>query len=328
MAPARAVPAFAPVTFRRWFKARRRHRPAVPHGRPLVLFPDTFTDFFHPEVGTAAVEVLERAGYAVELPRRRLCCGRPLYDYGMLGQARRMLDRALDGLAPAARDGAAVLVLEPSCAAVFRDEALALFPDDPRAIAVSRQVKVLSELVDQDPGFPLARLDRRALLQVHCHHHAVMGEEALGRVLDHLGLEVDRPEEGCCGMAGSFGFEAGDRHAVSVACGERALLPAARRAPREALLLADGFSCRTQIEQGSGRRALHLAEALRLGEERVPPADPERWARDRRPRAPALTALRLAVGGLAIAGLAAVALRRRRRGAAGLGALLAAAARR
>ena len=176
---------------------------------------------------------------------------------------------------------------------------------------MARQVKVLSELVDADPGFPIGRLDRRALLQVHCHHHAVLGEDAERRVLGRLGLDVEQPEEGCCGMAGSFGFEAGNRHAISVACGERALLPAVRRAPEAELLLADGFSCRTQIEQGTGRRALHLAEALRLAGEAEPVGDPGEWARRRRPRAVGLTVARAAAGVAALAFLA-VALGRRR----------------
>ncbi|BDG04484.1 FAD-binding and (Fe-S)-binding domain-containing protein [Anaeromyxobacter oryzae] len=314
MAPARRIPRFAPITLRRWFAARGPTPSArVPEDRRAVLFADTFTDFFHPEVGTAAVEVLERAGWAVELPRRRLCCGRPLYDYGMLDRARRMLDRSLDALYPAAMAGRPILFLEPSCAAVFRDEALQLFPDDPRAIAVSRQVEVLSELVDSDPGFPVGRLDRKALLQLHCHHHAVLGEDAEQRVLSRLGLEVERPEEGCCGMAGSFGFEAGDRHEVSVACGERALLPAVRRAPPTELLLADGFSCRTQIEQGTGRRALHLAEALRLAQEPAPVADPGAWARRRRPRSIGLTVARAAAGLAALAFLGGALARRRAR---------------
>jgi FAD/FMN-containing dehydrogenase/Fe-S oxidoreductase len=313
VAQARPIPRFAPVTFTRWLARRRRARgaaTAADTARRVVLFPDTFTDFFHPEIGTAAVEVLERAGYSVELPRGRACCGRPLYDYGMLDRARETLDRALDVLAPAAIAGQPIVFLEPSCAAVFRDEALGLFPEDPRAIAVSRAVKVLAEVVDADPAFPVPRLDRRAIVQVHCHQHAVLGEDAEHRVLARLGLDVARPEEGCCGMAGSFGFEAGDRHDVSLACAERALLPAVRRAPVDELVVADGFSCRTQIEHGTGRRALHLAEALRLGLAPDRPADAGAWARRRRLRSPGLTGAR-ALAGVAVLALAAGALRRR-----------------
>jgi len=311
IAPARALPRFAPVTFRRWFRARAR--PAA-GARRLVLFPDTFTDFFHPEVGIAAVAALERAGWAVELPARRLCCGRPLYDHGMLDLARRFLLRDLDALGPAVASGAPIVFLEPSCAAVFRDELPDLLARDPRAGALASRTRLLSEVVDEDAAFPIGSIGRRALLQIHCHQHAVLGDDAERRVLARLGLEVEDPDAGCCGMAGSFGFEAGDRHAVSVAVGERALLPAVRAASRETLVLADGFSCRTQIAQATGRRALHLAEALRLAQEPAPPRDAERWARRRRPRAPAGLVLARA-GGVAALAVAAAALARRLYGA-------------
>jgi FAD/FMN-containing dehydrogenase/Fe-S oxidoreductase len=309
IAPERRLPRFAPVTFRRWFAARPRRE----GGRRVLLFSDTFTDFFHPEVGAAAVEVLEAAGYAVELPARRVCCGRPLYDFGMLERARAYLRRDLDVLEPAVRAGTPVVFLEPSCAAVFRDELPDLMAGDPRARRLAAAAKVLSELVDEDRGFPVGRLDRRALLQVHCHHHAVLGDEAEKRVLGRLGLEVDDPDAGCCGMAGSFGFEAGERHDVSVAVGERVLLPRVRAEPSTTLLLADGFSCRTQIAQRTGRRALHLAEALRLAQEPAPPRDAGRWARRRRLRAPAGLLLARALALAFAAGLSAAAVRALRR---------------
>jgi FAD/FMN-containing dehydrogenase/Fe-S oxidoreductase len=323
IAPERPLPRFAPVTFRRWFARRQAAAGARvgdgagpdaaarrgARGR-VLLFPDTFTDFFHPEVGVAAVEVLEGAGYDVTIPRRRLCCGRPLYDHGLLDVARRHLRRDLDALDPAVRAGTPLVFLEPSCAAVFRDELPDLMARDPRARRLAAATKVLSELVDAERGFPVGRLDRKALLQVHCHHHAVLGEEAEKRVLSRLGLEVDDPDAGCCGMAGSFGFEAGERHAVSVAVGERALLPRVRAAPRTTLLLADGFSCRTQIAQRTGRRALHLAEALRLAAEPPPAADAERWSRRRRLRAPAGLLLSRGLA-LAFAAAAAVVVARR-----------------
>ena len=313
IAPRRRIPRFAPITFRRWFGARAP-APQTAGGKRLLLFPDTFTDFFHPEVGIAAVEALERAGYAIELPSRRICCGRPLYDHGMLGLARRLLERDLDVLSPAIAAGTPVVFLEPSCAAVLRDELPNLLADDPRAEALARSAKVLAEVVDEDAGFPLGRLPREALVQIHCHQHAVLGDEAEKRVLRRLGLDAKDPETGCCGMAGSFGFEAGARYEVSQRTGELGLFPAIHRAPADALLLADGFSCRTQIAQGTGRRALHLAEAMRLGMEPSPPRDAERWARRRRPRAPARLLLARA-GGLAALALAAAALLRRRYGA-------------
>jgi Fe-S oxidoreductase len=279
----------------------------------VVLFPDTFTDFFHPEVGVAAVEVLEAAGYAVDLPARRLCCGRPLYDQGMLDRARSYLHRDLAALDPAVRAGTPIVFLEPSCAAVFRDELPDLLAGDPRARRLAGATKILSELVDADPSFPVGRLDRRALVQVHCHQHAVLGDEAEKRVLERLGLAAEDPDAGCCGMAGSFGFEAGERHAVSVAVGERALLPRIRAEPRTTLLLADGFSCRTQIAQRTGRRALHLAEALRLAQEPAPATDAERWVRRRRLRAPAGLLLARGLALAFAAGFAAAAVRALRR---------------
>ncbi|HET6439559.1 MAG TPA: FAD-linked oxidase C-terminal domain-containing protein [Anaeromyxobacter sp.] len=304
IAPERDLPRFAPVTFRQWFE---RNRSGQRPGRRLLLYVDTFTDFFHPEVGISAVEVLERAGYAPEIPARRICCGRPLYDYGMLGLARSFLGRNLRVLGPALEDGLPVVVLEPSCAAVFRDELPELLPHDRRAAMLASRTKVLAELIDADgDAFPLPSLGRRAVMQVHCHQHAVMGAKAEQRVLGRLGLELTTLEEGCCGMAGSFGFEGGRRFRVSQQVGELGVLPAVRKAARQDLVLADGFSCRTQIEQGTRRRALHLAEAVRLGfEPGASGIDAERWARRRRPRRPLRELVRAAL----LVGAAAAAAR-------------------
>ncbi len=265
IAPEREVPRFAPFTFRRWFASHRR--PAAEGRRRVLLFPDTFNDHFHPWTAIAAVEVLERAGYAVDIPRRRLCCGRPLYDFGMLDRARRQLEEILDDLSPAAEAGTPILVLEPSCAAVLRDELPELVPDDPRARRVQEQTVLLSELVAREGDrFPLPRAEARALVQVHCHHHAVMGFDDEQRLLERMGVDLEQPDAGCCGMAGSFGFERGDHYRVSQAAGERVLLPKVRSAADETLILADGFSCREQIAQGTDRRAMHLAELLRLAQ--------------------------------------------------------------
>jgi FAD/FMN-containing dehydrogenase/Fe-S oxidoreductase len=258
VAKERAAPAFASETFR----ARFGSRPPAPSSRDrVVLWPDTFTDRFHPEVGGAAVEVLERAGAHVELPEGWACCGRPLYDYGMLDLARRLLRRTVDVLRPAIRDGVPIVVLEPSCAAVFRDELPAMLADDEGAVALSKQVVTLAQYLD-DRRFTPPRIDADAIVQVHCHQKAVVGTDADRAVLDLLGVRVREPEEGCCGMAGGFGFEAGRAYQTSIRIAERSLLPAVREAEARTLVIADGFSCRTQIEQGSGRRAIHLAEVL------------------------------------------------------------------
>jgi FAD/FMN-containing dehydrogenase/Fe-S oxidoreductase len=263
IAPGRRVPKLARQTFRRWFEARG------PQGevgkRSVVLWPDTFTDRFHPWVARAAVEVLEAAGHRVLLPTRGLCCGRPLYDHGMLTHARREGRRSVESLRPFADRGVPIVGLEPSCVAVFRDELPNLFPNDAATREVAAAMRTFAEFADDRPEVaPAGTLDRPALVQTHCHQHAVMGFDADLRVMARAGLEVERPNPGCCGMAGGFGFERGRKYEVSCAVAEQALLPALREAPADVLVLADGFSCREQIAQLGGRRALHLAEALRM----------------------------------------------------------------
>jgi Fe-S oxidoreductase len=219
---------------------------------------------FEPDVGKAAVEVLEAAGFAVELPRRALCCGRPLYDFGMLGLAKRALRRVLDELAEPIASGVPVLVLEPSCASVFRDELRKLMPRDERAGLLAEQTVVLDELLARfAPDWEPPLLGGRAIMHGHCHQEAVMGLDGGLSLLSRAGLDVEASQAGCCGMAGSFGYGAGEHYRVSMAVGERVLLPAVRAASDETLVVADGFSCRTQIAAGTGRRAVHAVEVLR-----------------------------------------------------------------
>jgi Fe-S oxidoreductase len=258
LAPERPVPRFARQTFRTWF----RERGPRAEGKRVVLWPDTFTNYLQPDIGQAAVEVLEAAGYRVELPPAGLCCGRPLYDYGMLRLAKRRLRRVMDALSPEIAAGTPIVGLEPSCVAVFRDELVNLFPDE-HADRLSKQTLHLSELLERD-GWSPPRLVRTAVLHGHCHHKAVMKTDAEEAVLRRLGLELDVLDAGCCGLAGSFGYERGERYDVSMKAGERSLFPAVRRAPDDALVIADGFSCRQQMAHGTGRRALHLAEVLAL----------------------------------------------------------------
>ncbi|HXT19587.1 MAG TPA: FAD-linked oxidase C-terminal domain-containing protein, partial [Thermoanaerobaculia bacterium] len=232
---------------------------------PVVLYADTFTNFFDPEIGEAAVEVLEAAGFRVELPRRQLCCGRPLYDYGFLGLAKRLLRRNVDALRDTVSTGMPIVGLEPSCVATFRDELPALFPDDPDAVALSRNVFTLAELLQQRaPNWQPPRLQGKAVVHGHCHHKAVMGMRADRDLLEKTGLDVTFLDAGCCGLAGSFGFEA-EHYRVSMACGEQSLLPTARALDHDTLVIADGFSCRNQLAQGSGRRGVHLAQLLQMG---------------------------------------------------------------
>jgi FAD/FMN-containing dehydrogenase/Fe-S oxidoreductase len=281
IAPERHIPAFAHETFVEWFRRRTtdgRRPPTVAGaspaggdspsgvvGRRVILWPDTFNNHFHPQTAKAAVEVLEAAGCEVTIPDRWLCCGRPLYDYGMLDQAERMLRDIIDALRDDIRAGTPIVGLEPSCVAVFRDELTNLFPHDQDAHRLSEQVLTLSEFLEHKlDGYDPPKLRRHAIVHGHCHHKAIMKMDAEEALLQKIGLDFEQPDPGCCGMAGSFGFEAGRRYDVSVAVGERILLPAVRDAHQDTLIIADGFSCREQIGQRTSRQALHLAQILQM----------------------------------------------------------------
>jgi FAD/FMN-containing dehydrogenase/Fe-S oxidoreductase len=252
----RPLPRFAARSFRAWF-ARRPARA----GTPVLLWVDTFTDHFTPEVGRAAVRVLEAAGYSVRVTRQPVCCGLTWISTGQLDGARRQLRRSLRALGGALRAGAPVVGLEPSCTAVLRGEITELLPEDPRASQVRAATRTLAELLTETPGWePPDLTGVRAVAQPHCHHHAVMGWHADSALLARSGAEVDAVG-GCCGLAGNFGVERG-HYDVSRAVAETALLPAVRRAADGAVVLADGFSCRTQLDQLGSIRGLHLAELL------------------------------------------------------------------
>jgi Fe-S oxidoreductase len=317
MAPARRIPAFAPQPFKAWFRQRGSRNDGGPG---VILWPDTFNNYFHPETAKAAVEVLEAAGYRVIVPEQELCCGRPLYDYGMLGLAKHLLRQILGTLRAEVAAGVPVVVLEPSCAAVFRDELINLFPHDEDAKRLHHQAFLLSEfLAEKADGFQIPRLPRRALVQGHCHHKALMGMEAEEKVLSKLGLDFEMLDSGCCGMAGSFGFEQGDRYDVSIRAGERVLLPAVRSAPIDTLIIADGFSCREQIAQTTNRQALHLADILQMARHAGPGQALEVYPDARylarvaakRPRSKARTAALTGAGALLIGGALVWLLRQR-----------------
>jgi FAD/FMN-containing dehydrogenase/Fe-S oxidoreductase len=259
MAPQRQIPLFAKRTFTSWFN----NRGPVNVGRTkVILWPDTFNNHFHPEVAQAAVEVLEALGYAVTLPARRLCCGRALYDFGMLDLAKRLLQDILDSAYADIKAGVAIVGLEPACVAVFRDELLNLFPDDPIAQALSKQVFLFSEFLAQR-DFVLPALQCKAVVHGHCHQKSVMGMQSETALLERLGLAYVMPESGCCGMSGAFGFDR-DKYQVSMKIGERELLPAVRQADADTLIIANGYSCREQIAQGTGRTSMHIAEVVKL----------------------------------------------------------------
>jgi FAD/FMN-containing dehydrogenase/Fe-S oxidoreductase len=265
VAPERSMPALAPITYTQWFAQRPRQSvPSRPNGR-VVLWADTFNDHFRPEVAIAATEVLEAAGFEVVAPGRPLCCGRPLYDYGMLRLARRLLYQVLDGLRDEIRAGTPVVALEPSCGAVFRNELTNMLPDDEDAKRLARQTHTLAEFLQRHASeWEVPPLGRKAIVHFHCHQRATSDTDCDRGVLDRVGLDYEVLETGCCGLAGSFGYERGEHYRVSIKAAEAALLPAVRGASEHTLVVTDGFSCRSQIVHGSDRDALHLAQVLQM----------------------------------------------------------------
>src|SRR5579859_3785257 len=270
----RKFPLLARQNFRRW--AQQHEIPilgqtpqpgsgarAASRGR-VILWTDTFTQYFHPEAGSAAVQVLTHAGFEAGILPRQLCCGRPLYDFGMLDLAKNYLLRILEALEVEIRAGTPVIVLEPSCASVFRDELCNLLPNHPLANQLRRQTYLLSEFLEQHaPEYQPPRLVRKVMLHGHCHQKALMKMCHAESLLRKMGVELTSLDSGCCGMAGPFGFEK-EKYAVAQAIGESLLLPAVRAANDDTLIVTDGFSCREQVYQSTGRRAHHLAEVIQL----------------------------------------------------------------
>jgi FAD/FMN-containing dehydrogenase/Fe-S oxidoreductase len=258
----RPLPPFAREPFTDWFD-RRRPPSTAPRG-PVVLFHDTFVSYNVPAVGQAAVELLEAAGYRVELAER-VCCGRPMISKGLLDRARAQAAHNVARLAPLAARGVPVVGLEPSCLLTLRDEYVDLL-GSPEARAVAAGSFLLEEFLLRERGRGLALPwrpgERRALLHGHCHQKAVVGTAPTVAALTWAGYTVSEVDSGCCGMAGSFGFET-EHYDLSVALGERRLAPAVRSAGAETAVVAPGISCRQQIEHLTGRRALHPAQALR-----------------------------------------------------------------
>jgi FAD/FMN-containing dehydrogenase/Fe-S oxidoreductase len=265
----RPIPAFAPATLQQWWSQRVPDAAAVSRSGTrgtVLLWPDTFTNHFHPRIGRAAVEVLQAAGWDVTIPAEPLCCGLTWISTGQLDIARRVLRRSVRRLAPHVRDGGLVLGLEPSCTSVFRSDLHELFPDDQDAHRLKDHTVTLAELLgERTEGWepPRASSGVQALAQVHCHQHAVLKWDADRELLERAGVDVERLDSGCCGLAGNFGFTAGHGE-VSRALAEQTLLPRLREADGDTVVLADGFSCRTQIHDldSGGREGVHLAELL------------------------------------------------------------------
>jgi Fe-S oxidoreductase len=261
--PAREMPRFAQRTFRSWFERREASRA---DGREVVLFPDTFTNFYEPQIGVAAVEVLERAGFRPILPPRELCCGRPLYDQGMLARAKWRLRDAMDVLGPFVAAGVPIVGLEPSCILTFRDELPSFFPEDKRASELAAHSFMLDEFIAREVvDFAPSELKRGAIVQGHCHRKAIAGlDDEVGVLSRIAGLKVEVLDAGCCGMAGAFGYDR-EHFEVSKAIGARVLIPAVNASPADTIIVADGFSCRSQIRHFCpGRQPMHLAEVLNM----------------------------------------------------------------
>ncbi len=262
--PQRSLPRFAPRTFRQWFVAQPQPRSGP---REVLLFTDTFTNFFEREVAIAAVSVLQRAGFSVLMAPKYVCCGRPLYDQGMLDRARQRLGEAVEVFGPYVERGVPLVGLEPSCILTYRDELPRLFPKDPRARALAENSFLLDEFLHQEaPDFVPPPFNARALVHGHCHQKALVGMDRETALLKRVkGLDFQVIDAGCCGMAGAFGYEA-NHYDMSRALAERVLVPAIKTAEPEAIVISDGFSCRSQVRHFCpSARVMHLAQVLNSG---------------------------------------------------------------
>jgi Fe-S oxidoreductase len=268
VAPERTLPRLA----RRSYQRQRAAGPALASGAggapdAVVLWPDTWNNYYHPDALLAADRVLTEAGFQIEVPRGHICCGRPLYDFGFLDDARKYLGGVLDRMARQIASGRPFIFLEPSCASVFKDEMLELFPNDPRARQLNSQTWLLADwLAAKAPNAFAGRLKgAHILVHGHCHQKAILGGTATEiAVLQQAGARVEPIQAGCCGMAGPFGFEA-EKYAVSKAIAADGFLPAIESAGPLTMVVADGFSCREQISQLAHREAMHFAEVLAHG---------------------------------------------------------------
>nr|WP_175108976.1 FAD-binding and (Fe-S)-binding domain-containing protein [Paraburkholderia solisilvae] len=265
IAQARRLPAFARRTYRQI--ARQQQQSATSRGardardasaKKVILWVDTFNDHFSPDIASAAADVLTRLGFQVVLPKKRLCCGRPLYDYGLLDRARELLVNVLDDLAGEIAAGVPLVGLEPGCLSVFKDELLKQLPDSDAARRLSAQTFLFSDFVARQP-FDWPALDAQVIVHGHCHQKALFGMQGDTALLERLGVQWKLLDTGCCGMAGSFGFNEA-HYAMSEKIGEDKLFPAVRAASEQTIVLTNGFSCREQIEHGTGRQALHIAQ--------------------------------------------------------------------
>jgi FAD/FMN-containing dehydrogenase/Fe-S oxidoreductase len=263
--PKRDIPKFARQTFRSWFS--ERNVPA--RDADVILWADTFNNYFHPQVEQAALRVLQHAGLRVHVPPRHFCCGRPLYDWGMIDRARAHLEQILNVLREPIENGTPIVVLEPSCASLFHEELVNLFPHDENAKRLKEQTWLFAQFVTRQAGdIDFRKLGKKALIHGHCHHKAIFRMDDDTALLERLGVNAEMPDTGCCGMAGAFGFEK-EHYDISMECGERVLLPAVRALDAETMIITDGFSCKEQIEQATGRSSMHIAEVAATALDRI-----------------------------------------------------------
>lgn len=307
----RSVPKFAPTTLQAWFRRRGGTRNQT--GPEVILWPDTFNNHFHTGVGVSCVEALEAAGFRVKMPQGHVCCGRPLYDYGFLDVAERYLRHTIQVLRDDIRAGTPIVGMEPSCLAVFRDELVKMLPHDQDAARLKKNCYHWAEFFAQH-DVPVPKVEGKAVVWGHCHHKATGGLKPEMKLLkEGMGLDADEAKGGCCGLAGSWGFESG-KYDISMQCGEVGWLPAVRSAEPTTLIVANGFSCKTQLDEAKlGRHALHLGELMNMARKLAMPRFntplPERL-REPRPEPPAAVKrarLGATLGLCALAGAAAIA---------------------
>jgi len=271
----RELPGFPEESFKQWLQKHPPNEALTVKG-DVILWADTFNNYFMPHTAKAAIDVLQDAGYRVRVPQEHLCCGRPLYDFGMLEEAKQYLRNVLRALEPEIAKGTPLVCLEPSCASVFHDELRNLFPKDELAIKLSKQVVLLPDFLvrsgykppqirmkDSKAGRKGEAQTLKAVVHGHCHHKALWEMKPEKELLECAGLEAKVLDSGCCGLAGSFGYQR-EHHEISMRIGERVLLPEVQKADAETVIVADGFSCRQQIAHGSSRKAMHTAEVLQM----------------------------------------------------------------
>jgi FAD/FMN-containing dehydrogenase/Fe-S oxidoreductase len=267
IATGRSLPRFARVPLTKWFESRETtNQDSHLTRRPVVLFNDTFNTFQEPEIGIAAIELLEKLGYTVSLPGHK-CCGRTYMSKGLVDESRRLAEDVVAKLFPFALDGVPIVGLEPSCILSLRDEYTSLIPGDPRVELVAEHAVTLEEFIVEEAALghidPRAWSDhgRKALLHGHCHQKSLVGIQSSQKALEIAGFEVEAIDSGCCGMAGSFGYEA-EHYAWSIKMAERVLAPAVRNADDRTDTVASGTSCRAQISDTTGSTAYHPAQLL------------------------------------------------------------------